>query len=49
MKGWLYGSGEPETMAHAGAGMTMTSPDLVPVLTSAPDGEFGHKFVDFKV
>ncbi|MEU5258363.1 DUF305 domain-containing protein [Amycolatopsis sp. NPDC021455] len=52
MKGWLRGWNAPEAMdmdpqVHAGhGGMKMTSPDLVSALKSAPDAEFGRRFLD---
>ncbi len=52
MKSWLSSWHQPETMdmnpaAHAGhGGMKMTAPDLVGTLKTAPDTEFGRKFLD---
>ncbi|WP_328447070.1 MULTISPECIES: DUF305 domain-containing protein [unclassified Amycolatopsis] len=52
MKNWLRDWHQPEAMdmnpqAHAGhGGMQMTAPDLVGTLKTAPEAEFGRKFLD---
>jgi uncharacterized protein (DUF305 family) len=52
MKGWLRGWNQPDTMdmnpqAHAGhGGMQLAATDLVSTLKTAPDAEFGRKFLD---